>query len=61
MINASRIAQLGQPKWMILGGLTFMLIATVMLPFSGNRYWQLDFPAFIIGIAGTSLVFILAK
>jgi uncharacterized membrane protein len=61
MLNGARISRLGQPKWMILGGLTVVLIATVMLPFSGGRYWQLDFPAFIIGTAGTSLVFVLAK
>ena len=64
MVNAGRISRIGEPKWMILGGLTFTLIGTVLLPFSAklqDRYWPLDFPAFIIGTAGTSLVFVLAK
>ncbi|KAF8605943.1 MFS general substrate transporter [Ceratobasidium sp. AG-I] len=64
MVNAGRIARIGEPKWMILGGLTFALIATVLLPFSAklhDRYWPLDFPAFIIGTAGTSLVFVLTN
>lgn len=64
MVNAGRISRIGEPKWMIMGGLTFALIATVLLPFSAklhDRYWPLDFPAFIIGTAGTSLVFVLTK
>ncbi|QRV74162.1 major facilitator superfamily transporter [Ceratobasidium sp. AG-Ba] len=60
-INAGRISQLGQPKWMILGGLTLSLIGSIMFPFSPGRYWQIDFPAFIIGTAGTSVVFVLTS
>ncbi|CAE6446291.1 unnamed protein product [Rhizoctonia solani] len=64
MINAGRISRIGQPKWMILGGLTAAFIATILLPFSDrphDRYWPLDFPAFIIGTAGTSIVFVLTN
>ena len=64
MVNAGRIARIGQPKWMILGGLTAALIATILLPFSDrphDRYWPLDFPAFVIGTAGTSVVFVLTN
>ncbi|KAB5592438.1 MFS general substrate transporter [Ceratobasidium theobromae] len=64
MINGGRIARIGQPKWMILGGLTFALIATILLPFSDRlheRYWPLVFPALVIGTAGTSVVFVLTN
>ncbi|KAG8693514.1 hypothetical protein FRC09_010458 [Ceratobasidium sp. 395] len=61
MLNAGRISQLGRPKWMILGGLTCALIASLMFPFSARRYWQLDFPAFIIGTAGNATVFVLTN
>ncbi|KAF8605945.1 MFS general substrate transporter [Ceratobasidium sp. AG-I] len=61
LCNAARIARWGQPKWMILGGLIFALIATALLPFSAkleDRYWPLDFPAFVIGTIGTTFVFV---
>ncbi|CAE6413017.1 unnamed protein product [Rhizoctonia solani] len=64
MINAARIARIGQPKWMILGGLTATFIATILLPFSDrlqDRYWPLDFPAFIIGTLGTSVVYVITN
>ncbi|KAG8772074.1 hypothetical protein FRC12_003256 [Ceratobasidium sp. 428] len=61
MLNAGRISQLGRPKLMILGGLTCALIASLMFPFSARRYWQLDFPAFIIGTAGNATVFVLTN
>ncbi|CAE6469608.1 unnamed protein product [Rhizoctonia solani] len=64
MICAGRVTRIGKPKWMLLGGLAAELVATVLLPFSDrldDRYWPLDFPAFIIGTAGTSVVFILAN
>ncbi|KAG8684142.1 hypothetical protein FRC11_012555 [Ceratobasidium sp. 423] len=64
MISAGCIARIGQPKWMILGGLAAEFIATILLPFSDrlhDRYWPLDFPAFVIGTAGTSVVFVLTN
>ncbi|CCO30868.1 hypothetical protein BN14_04900 [Rhizoctonia solani AG-1 IB] len=64
MVNAGRIARIGQPKRMILGGLIAAFIATILLPFSDrphDRYWPLDFPAFIIGTAGTSIAFVLTN
>ncbi|KAH7334314.1 major facilitator superfamily domain-containing protein [Rhizoctonia solani] len=59
-----RIASIGRPKLLILGGLVLAFIATILLPFSSrlsDRYWPLVFPAFIIGSAGTAVVFVLAN
>lgn len=64
MINGARIAKLGRPKILILGGLTLTFAASLMLPFSANlrdRYWPLVFPAFIIGTSGTATVFVLTN
>ncbi|KAF8756089.1 MFS general substrate transporter [Rhizoctonia solani] len=62
--NGGRIAAIGRPKLLIMGGLILAFIATIMLPFSSqlnDRYWPLVFPAFIIGSAGTAVVFVLAN
>ncbi|KAL5639305.1 hypothetical protein ACGC1H_006720 [Rhizoctonia solani] len=64
MVSGGRIAAIGRPKILILGGLIFAFIATILLPFSSrlsDRYWPLVFPAFIIGSAGTAVVFVLAN
>ncbi|KAG8720151.1 hypothetical protein FRC09_010038 [Ceratobasidium sp. 395] len=64
MINGARIARLGRPKILILGGLALSLSASLMLPFSAklrDQYWPLVFPAFIIGTAGTAIVFVLTN
>ncbi|KAG9110293.1 hypothetical protein FRC07_008204 [Ceratobasidium sp. 392] len=64
MINGGRIARLGRPKILILSGLTLSLAASLMLPFSAklrDQYWPLVFPAFIIGTAGTAVVFVLTN
>ncbi|KAG8772914.1 hypothetical protein FRC12_002826 [Ceratobasidium sp. 428] len=64
MIDGSGIARLGRPKILILGGLTLELMASLMLPFSAklrDQYWPLVFPAFIIGAAGTAVVFVLTN
>ncbi|QRW24729.1 major facilitator superfamily transporter [Rhizoctonia solani] len=64
MVNGGRIAAIGRPKLLIMGGLILAFIATIMLPFSSqlnDRYWPLVFPAFIIGSAGTAVVFVLAN
>ncbi|KAG8746848.1 hypothetical protein FRC10_003370 [Ceratobasidium sp. 414] len=64
MINGGRIARLSRPKLLILGGLTFSLASSLMLPFSAHlrdQYWPLVFPAFIIGTAGTAVVFVLTN
>lgn len=64
MVNGGRIAAIGRPKLLIVGGLILAFIATILLPFSSklsDRYWPLVFPAFIIGSAGTAVVFVLAN
>ncbi|KAB5592439.1 MFS-type transporter [Ceratobasidium theobromae] len=64
MVSAGRIARIGRPKWMILGSLALALIATILLSFSDrlrDRYWPLVFPAFVIGTAGISVVFVLTN
>ncbi|KAJ1301686.1 hypothetical protein OPQ81_008922 [Rhizoctonia solani] len=64
MVNGGRIAAVGRPKLLIMSGLILAFIATIMLPFSSrlsDRYWPLVFPAFIIGSAGTAVVFVLAN
>ncbi|CEL53947.1 Puromycin resistance protein pur8 OS=Streptomyces alboniger GN=pur8 PE=3 SV=1 [Rhizoctonia solani AG-1 IB] len=64
MVNGGRIAAIGRPKLLIVGGLILAFIATIMLPFSSrlsDQYWPLVFPAFIIGSAGTAVVFVLAN
>ena len=64
MLSGARIAKLGRPKMLILGGLTLTLAASIMLPFSANlrdRYWPLVFPALIIGTMGTATVFVLTN
>ncbi|KIJ58604.1 hypothetical protein HYDPIDRAFT_34023 [Hydnomerulius pinastri MD-312] len=46
-------------KYILLIGLTLMLGGTIFLPFanSAERYWPIAFPGFILGTAGTTLVF----
>ncbi|KAG8760786.1 hypothetical protein FRC11_014919 [Ceratobasidium sp. 423] len=64
MVGAGRIAAIGRPKVLILGGLALAFVATIMLPFSArlnDRYWPLVFPAFVIGSGGTAVVFLLAN
>lgn len=64
MVNGGRIAAIGRPKLLIMTGLILAFLATILLPFSArlhDRYWPLVFPAFIVGSAGTAVVFVLAK
>ncbi|CAE7206947.1 unnamed protein product, partial [Rhizoctonia solani] len=65
MVNTTRVARLGQPKWMILGGWVLTFIGTILLPFSdrlrGDGYWPLNFPAFILGTVGTTIAFVLTN
>ncbi|KAG8735157.1 hypothetical protein FRC10_010912 [Ceratobasidium sp. 414] len=64
MIGGGLIASLGRPKLLIVSGLTLAFLATILLPFSArlsDRYWPLVFPAFIVGSAGTAVVFVLAN
>ncbi|KAF8599786.1 MFS general substrate transporter [Ceratobasidium sp. AG-I] len=64
MLNSARIANLGRPKLLTLGGLILALIASIMLIFSANlrdRYWPLVFPAFIIGTIGNAVIFVITN
>ncbi|KAB5587840.1 MFS general substrate transporter [Ceratobasidium theobromae] len=64
MVNGGRIARIGRPKLLIVGGLALAFIATIMLPFSArlsDRYWPLVFPAFIIGSVGAASAFVIAN
>lgn len=52
------------PKWLphkyiILGGLTLSIVATILLPFgdSPSRYWRFDFPAQIISTIGMMIIY----
>ncbi|EGN97460.1 hypothetical protein SERLA73DRAFT_75140 [Serpula lacrymans var. lacrymans S7.3] len=47
------------PKWIILAGLGFLVIATTLIAVGGgpNQYWPFIFPAFVIGSAGSMLIF----
>ncbi|KAG9075941.1 hypothetical protein FS749_012335 [Ceratobasidium sp. UAMH 11750] len=38
MINGGRIARLGRPKLLVLGGLTLSLASSLMLPFSAHLH-----------------------
>ncbi|KAI0042849.1 MFS general substrate transporter [Auriscalpium vulgare] len=47
------------PKWTILGGLIFDIIATILLALGDTRekYWSMLFPGFIIGTMGNMVVY----
>lgn len=51
------------PKWSILGGLVFVFIGSMILPFANTsaKYWSHTFPAFTIGTLGNMTVFINAN
>jgi MFS family permease len=50
-------------KLIALSSLTFMFVATILLPFADQktRYWSLVFPAFIIGSAATMGLYIVTR
>ncbi|KAG2132706.1 major facilitator superfamily domain-containing protein [Suillus bovinus] len=48
------------PKWIILTGLSFCMVATVLLALGGGKphdYWPYTFPAFAVGSAGAMLTY----
>ncbi|KAH7106654.1 MFS general substrate transporter [Auriculariales sp. MPI-PUGE-AT-0066] len=49
-----------EAKYVLLTSIVLIMISTVMLPFadSQSKYWRLDFPAFVIGAIGGSLLFV---
>ncbi|KAI0065064.1 MFS general substrate transporter [Artomyces pyxidatus] len=47
------------PKWLILFGQLLLIIASILLTFADgeDKYWSLDFPAFVLGSSGAQLTF----
>jgi len=50
-------------KHILLGGLVLIVAGTVFFPFadSTSRYWSIAFPGFMLGTAGTTVVFATTK
>lgn len=61
--NTGPLSNIYKPKWIIVGGLGMMVGASVLLPFGDarERYWEVVFPAFLMGSAGCALVYTHAK
>ncbi|KAG2068126.1 MFS general substrate transporter [Suillus decipiens] len=53
------LSRIFSPKWLILTGLSFCMVATVLLALGGGRqdYWPYIFPAFSLGSAGIMLTY----
>ena len=52
-----------EAKHILLGGLILITAGTIFFPFADNasRYWPIVFPGFLLGTAGTTLVFATTK
>ncbi|KAF8840096.1 MFS general substrate transporter [Paxillus ammoniavirescens] len=54
------LSRVFSPKWLILTGLSFLVVATILLAFGGGRpdqYWPFVFPAFVLGSAGAMMTY----
>ncbi|KAF8840134.1 MFS general substrate transporter [Paxillus ammoniavirescens] len=54
------LSRVFSPKWLLLTGLSFLIVATTLLAFGGGRpdqYWPFVFPAFALGSAGAMLTY----
>ncbi|KIJ09575.1 hypothetical protein PAXINDRAFT_17334 [Paxillus involutus ATCC 200175] len=54
------LSRVFSPKWLILTGLSFLVVATTLLALGGGRpdqYWPFVFPAFVLGSAGAMLTY----
>ncbi|KAH7905376.1 major facilitator superfamily domain-containing protein [Hygrophoropsis aurantiaca] len=54
------LSRVFSPKWIILTGLSCMIVATTLIALGGgnpDQYWPYIFPAFSIGSAGSMLVY----
>ncbi|KAG2065909.1 hypothetical protein BDR04DRAFT_1059992, partial [Suillus decipiens] len=53
------LSRIFSPKWIILTGLSFCMVATVLLALGGGPqdYWPYIFPAFSLGSAGAMLTY----
>ncbi|KAG1796350.1 major facilitator superfamily domain-containing protein [Suillus plorans] len=54
------LSRIISPKWIILTGMSFCMVATVLLALGGGKpedYWPYVFPAFSLGSAGIMLIF----
>jgi len=58
------LSRILSPKWIILLGLVMTSAATAILALAGgepDHYWPFVFPAFLLGSAGTVLIFMHTK
>ncbi|KAG2072282.1 MFS general substrate transporter [Suillus decipiens] len=54
------LSRIFSPKWIILTGLSFCMVATVLLALGGGKpqdYWLYIFPAFALGSAGAMVTY----
>ncbi|KAG1748162.1 major facilitator superfamily domain-containing protein [Suillus lakei] len=54
------LSRIFSPKWIILTGLSFCMVATALLALGGGKpqdYWPYIFPAFALGSAGAMLTY----
>ncbi|KAG1782220.1 major facilitator superfamily domain-containing protein [Suillus placidus] len=54
------LSRIFSPKWIILTGLSFCMVATVLLALGGGKpqdYWPYIFPGFALGSAGAMLTY----
>jgi hypothetical protein len=54
------LSRIFSPKWIILTGLSFCMVATALLALGGGRpqdYWPYIFPGFALGSAGAMLTY----
>ncbi|KAG1796381.1 major facilitator superfamily domain-containing protein [Suillus plorans] len=54
------LSRIFSPKWIILTGLSFCMVATALMALGGGKpeeYWPYIFPAFVIGSAGAMLTY----
>ncbi|KAG1850046.1 major facilitator superfamily domain-containing protein [Suillus tomentosus] len=54
------LSRIFSPKWIILTGLSFCMVATVLMALGGGKpedYWPYIFPAFSLGSAGIMLTY----
>lgn len=52
-----------ETKWVLLFSELLLIVGSVILPFANrpDRYWDRDFPAYVIGTSGASFLFVNAK
>lgn len=63
MLFSASLTASFEKKYVILFSQLMIIISTIILPFSGSEstYWSRDFPAFVVGAIGGSLLFVNSK